>query len=114
MSDVYSSSSSFNFSNKLSLLEAEQHYYLKNDTQAIIKYENAIAMSKKHRFVHEEGLCEEKYGTFLLHRHQNDAANEHFHYAKSCYQKWGANVLVGRVDKVIGILAPLCVRSLPR
>lgn len=97
-----------NFSNKLELLRAEKFYYLGNRDCALLHYQNAINVSKKYRFIHEEGLAEEKYATYLLHLHRNDDAYEHFNNACNCYKKWGAAVLVQRVEKVIGLLIPLC------
>ena len=75
---------------------------------ALLHYQNTINLSKKYRFIHEEGLAEETYATYLLHLHRNDDAYEHFNNACNCYKKWGAAVLVQRVEKVIGLLTPLC------
>lgn len=97
-----------NFSNKLELLRAEKSYYLGNRDCALLHYQNAINVSKKYRFIHEEGLAEENYATYLLHLHRNGDAYEHFKNACNCYKKWGAAVLVQRVGKVIGLLTPLC------
>ena len=97
-----------NFSNKLELLRAEEFYYQGNRDFALLHYQNAINVSKRYRFIHEEGLAEEKFATYLLHLHRNDDAYEHFNNARSCYKKWGATVLVQRVEKVIGLLVPLC------
>ena len=100
--------SHWNFSNKLSLLEAE-YCFLKNDDEgAVAFYTASIKAAHEHRFVHEEGLAEEKLATYLLHKGEHEDAMHHFVNAKKCYDVWGAQALVKRVQKEIAILMPLC------
>jgi len=101
-------SSEWNFSNKLHLLEAE-YYFLREDTErAIVFYTASIKAARDHRFLHEEGLAEEKFATYLLHKNNHDDAMEHFLKSKKCYESWGAHALAQRVEKAIAILLPLC------
>jgi len=103
----WSKSSEWNFSNKLYLLEAE-YYFLREDTErAIACYKASISAAQDHRFVHEEGLAEEKFATYLLHKNNHDDAMEHFLKSKRCYEVWGAHALARRVEKAIAILLPL-------
>jgi len=103
-------SSEWNFSNKLYLLEAEFYFLSEDDERAMSCYNASIKSAREHRFVHEEGLAEEKTATYLLHKSQHDEALEHFVNAKKCYESWGAYTLVQRVDNAIAILLPLCTQ----
>merc|ERR1711933_311004 len=99
--EKWSQRSTWNFSNKLALLEAEYHYFKGCDQVALDSYEMSIVAARKHHFIHEEGLAEEKLATFLCRKNQPDDALSHFINAKNCYIKWGANLLVERIDKAI-------------
>lgn len=101
-------SSTWNFSNKLYLLEAEFYYLREDDERALVCYNASIRAAREHKFVHEEGLAEEKSATYLLHKGKHNEAMGHFMNAKRCYDVWGAHTLVERVDKAIAILMPLC------
>ena len=103
----WAKSCSWNFANKLSLLEAE-YLFLKNDERAYSCYKASIKQAREHRFNHEEGLAHEKLATYLLHKNRHDEALQHFQKAKKCYATWHATVLVQRVDKAIAVLSPLC------
>jgi len=100
-------SSEWNFSNKLYLLEAEFYFLREDDERARASYHASIKAAKEHRFVHEEGLAEEKAATYFLHKSRHDDAMKHYMNAKKCYEAWGANVLVHRIDKAMAILLPL-------
>lgn len=101
-------SSAWNFSNKLHLLEAEYFFLMEDDEKAMASYRASIQTAHEHRFVHEEGLAEEKIATYLLHKSKNDDAVRHFTNAKKCYKIWGAQTLVQRINKAIEILQPQC------
>mmetsp|Transcript_28890 Transcript_28890/g.52811 ORF Transcript_28890/g.52811 Transcript_28890/m.52811 type:complete len:90 (-) Transcript_28890:253-522(-) len=73
-------------------------------------YNASIKSAREHRFVHEEGLAEEKTATYLLHKSKHDEAMEHFGNAKKCYKSWGAHTLVQRVGNAMAILSPLCAQ----
>jgi len=98
----------WNFSNKLHLLEAEFYFLSEEDGRARACYQASIKAAREHRFIHEEGLAEEKLATYLLHKSQHDDALRHFINAKRCYDSWGACTLGRRVEKAIAILLPLC------
>ena len=101
-------SSAWNFSNKLLLLEAE-YYLLRGDGhRAVAAYEASIKAAREHRFVHEEGLAAEKLASFHASNGETDRAMSHLSGARACYEKWGAHMLVQRVDQAIAILVPLC------
>jgi len=108
----WAKSCSWNFANKLSLLQAE-YFFLKDDEQAYSCYKASIKQAREHRFNHEEGLAHEKLATYLLHKSNHDEALQHFQDAKKCYETWYAHVLVRRVEKAIAVLSPLCTATLP-
>ncbi|KAL7499306.1 hypothetical protein ACHAWT_009981 [Skeletonema menzelii] len=103
----WAKSCSWNFANKLSLLEAE-YFFLKDDERAYSCYKASIKQAREHKFNHEEGLAHEKLATYLLHKNRHDEALQHFQNAKKCYAIWHATFLVQRVDKAIAVLSPLC------
>ena len=89
-----------------------EYYYTKDDyDKAVASYTASIKAAQEHRFVHEEGLAEEKLATFLLSNCEHDEAMEHFLNAKKCYEIWGAHTLVDRIGDAIKILLPLCNKN---
>lgn len=100
-------SSDWNFANKLYLLEAEYFFLRGDDDNAMARYTASVKAAREHRFIHEEGLAEEKHATYCLHKGNHDDAMGHFLNAKKCYEEWGARALVHRIDEAIAILLPL-------
>lgn len=104
-------SSGWNFMNKLKLLEAEYAFLKEDDKNAMADYNASIKAARDHKFLHEEGLAQEKAATYLLHKSRHDQSLGYFINAKKCYESWGAYALVERVDKAIAILMPLCTAA---
>lgn len=104
----WANSSDWNFSNKLYLLEAEFYFLKEDDERALACYHASIKAAREHRFVHEEGLAEEKAALYLLHKNRHGDAMTHLINAKKCYEVWGAHAVVQCVDKAIAILTPVC------
>jgi len=104
-------SSEWNFSNKLFLLEAEYYFLNGDDERAVDSYHNSIKAAHEHRFIHEEGLAEEKLASYLLRKSRHDEAMTHYVNAKKCYDAWGAQSVVDRIDKIIALLLPLCTEQ---
>jgi len=102
------SCSGWNFSNKLYLLEAEKYFVEDEKERAVACFNASIKAAREHRFVHEEGLAEEKYATYLLSKSKYEEAMRAFMNAKRCYERWGAHILVMRMEKAVGLLLPLC------
>jgi len=82
--------SSWNFENKLALLEAESYFCRGKYNEAENKYEDAIKYSRIHRFVHEEAIAMELYSSFLKACGRVDEYSTLFAGAMDCYKKWGA------------------------
>lgn len=88
-----------NYTNKVILLEAELAV-VRNDMQkAKAHFEDAITLSKKHGFIHEEALACEREGLFFLKTESLDAAKISFRNAYHCYEKWGAIALSNALIK---------------
>lgn len=82
--------SSWNFDNKLFLLEAESYVCQGEYDKAEEKYQSAIESSHLHRFVHEEGLACELFGSFCKTRGKLSKHIELMARARDCYKKWEA------------------------
>ena len=104
--------SEWNFSNKLHLLVAEYHFLKGDEDRALASYHASIKAAREHRFKHEEGLAEEKAGTYCLHKRRHGDAIAHFKNAKKCYEEWGAHAVAQRIDEAIAILSPLCTKEM--
>lgn len=103
--------SDWNFANKLYLLEAEFYFLRNDDERAMVCYQASIRAAREHRFVHEEGLAEDKAGTYYLHKGEHDQAMRHFLNAKRCYNVWGAGILVQRMTRPLRFCYQ-CARTL--
>jgi len=97
-------SSDWNFSNKLYLLEAEFYFLKKEDERALVSYHASINAAREYKFIHEEGLAEEKIASYLLQKNRHYQGMKHLINAKKCYEVWGAHTLVQRVEKAIAII----------
>eukprot|EP00970_Alexandrium_tamarense_P007696 scaffold1468_cov206-Alexandrium_tamarense.AAC.15 len=104
----WANSSPWNFINKLNLLEAEYYFLKGNDTKAMASYRASIRAAREHKFLHEEGLANEKMATYLLRKDKHSSALRSFVNAKNCYEQWGADNLVKRIDKAIAMIQPSC------
>lgn len=90
--------STWNFENKLLLLEAERFFSIGKREDAKNKYQASIESGRVHRFIHEEGLAMELLGKFHTENGDFDDADEQISNARSCYEKWGAFALVDLLD----------------
>ena len=80
-----------NFMNKVQLLEAELASIC-GDPSALERYKEAISSSQKNGFIHEEAICCERTGMFLLELDITDTQNAYqfLLQAYKCYERWGA------------------------
>lgn len=82
--------SEWNFFHKRNLLEAEEHFCLKNYDKARLCYNVAISASKEHKFIHDEALACELAGHFSFEMGDMSAALEYFTRSNEMYHEWGA------------------------
>ena len=99
------SNSTWNFENKLFLLEAEYCFFMNDEKNALEGYAAAVKSARKHRFIHEEGLSNEKAAMFQIHLGNIEAAASHIFEAKRCYERWGAVALVKCMETALSRLA---------
>eukprot|EP00984_Skeletonema_dohrnii_P035066 scaffold34603_cov158-Skeletonema_dohrnii-CCMP3373.AAC.4 len=91
--------SDWNFTNKLRLLEAEQQSLTKCHCQSIALYDASIASAKKSGFIHEQGLACEKAGFYFMRVKNKEKALEYFQQARECYKEWGSSIKVDFIQK---------------
>jgi len=99
--------SSWNYAHKLLLLEAEC-LFLKGEEHehiAAAKYNESIALAKKHKFKNEEGLASQKAAMFHLEYNRKEEALSHLKHAKACYECWGATGLARQIKIAIESLS---------
>ncbi|KAL3805697.1 hypothetical protein HJC23_005941 [Cyclotella cryptica] len=82
--------STWNFENKLLLLQAELLFFTGDNEGAIEKYQASIVSAQSSHFVQEEGLAFELLGSLYLHCGDPDHAMLQMTSAYKCYKKWGA------------------------
>ena len=79
-----------NYENKVCFLQAELCAVNGDVNQAIAYYQEAVALSKKNKFVNEEGMANERAGMLLLSNGQCSNASEFLLKSHKCYYEWGA------------------------
>uniref|UniRef100_A0A7S2LX91 Uncharacterized protein n=1 Tax=Skeletonema marinoi TaxID=267567 RepID=A0A7S2LX91_9STRA len=84
------SASTWNFENKLYLLQAEEQFCSRNFETAETLYDAAILSSKMHKFVNEEALANELAGHFYLETGRRNKSVHYFSRAFDKYNEWGA------------------------
>ena len=80
--------SSWNFQNKLLLLQAEQCFYLEDFETAKSCYDSSILSAREHKFVHEEALAYELAGHFLLETGEGSSSYPYYLLAQTRYREW--------------------------
>mmetsp|Transcript_32764 Transcript_32764/g.60006 ORF Transcript_32764/g.60006 Transcript_32764/m.60006 type:complete len:400 (+) Transcript_32764:1475-2674(+) len=90
---------SWNFRNKVRLLEAELQSFEKRNDEAKESYAAAITSARCSRFVHEQGLACELAGQH--HKKNGDIlrASGFFEQAKQCYADWGSQTKVDSINQ---------------
>ncbi|KAL7437496.1 hypothetical protein ACHAXM_005669 [Skeletonema potamos] len=84
----YANCSSWNFKNKLLLLQAEQSFHLEDFESAKVYYDDAISHAQEYKFVHEEALACELAGYFLSERGDKNSSLFYFLRAQRKYHEW--------------------------
>ena len=92
----------WNFLNKALLLEAEKMYFMGDFERASKLYDEAIATSHSHKFIHEEAIASELAGHFYYERKGfQEEALGFFAHSVRCYEEWGAKAVASRVEKFV-------------
>ena len=100
----WSEHSSWNWEDKMVLLEAEKLYTMGKIDQAALLYEKAIRLAQDHKFMNDEAIAiaSELAGTFFCERGLDDRKAEAFLlHSVQCYKTWGALAVARRVETFI-------------
>mmetsp|Transcript_43738 Transcript_43738/g.91966 ORF Transcript_43738/g.91966 Transcript_43738/m.91966 type:complete len:1476 (+) Transcript_43738:19-4446(+) len=97
----YNDHSTWNFENKMLLLEAERMYTLDNFDQADSFYQQSILSAHKHKFIHEEAIASYLLGEFLHEQRLFKKSKSLLLHSIQCFEKWGAFAVARRVETII-------------
>ncbi|KAL7483538.1 hypothetical protein ACHAW6_009177 [Cyclotella cf. meneghiniana] len=89
--------SSWNFEQKLYLLEAEEQFCNGNFLGAQESYSSAVSSARSHKFINDEALAYELAGYFYLKVGMSVASMQHFARANAKYMEWGASLKVNKI-----------------
>jgi len=104
--------SKWNFENKLRLLQAELHYLNEELEQAVTAYTAAINSARQHKFIHEEALAFELYGTFLVETKELDRGYAQLEVSLQKYIEWGAFKKADDLRKFMKVVFPAELREI--
>ncbi|XXX78008.1 AAA family ATPase [Sorangium sp. So ce134] len=87
------------FSHKHALIQAEIARIEDRPLDAMRLYERAIVAAREGGFAHDEGVCAEVAARFYMGRGAATAGLGHLSVARACYARWGAALLVERLEQ---------------
>ena len=93
--------SSWNFENKLLLLQAEQSYLNGRYMIAELTYQSSITSASDHKFIGEEAMANELFGVYLIENKKAKKGIEQLQIAHSKYIQWGAFKKASAVKELI-------------
>ena len=93
--------SSWNWENKMLLLEAEMLYTTGEFDRAGPLFDSAMRSAREYKFIHEEAIASELAGTFCYERGLRQKSYACLLHSVACYDKWGANAVARRVEAII-------------
>jgi predicted ATPase len=99
-----------NFCNKHLLMEAEIAALNGKISLALTLYKRSVDKAKDEEFLHEEGIAYERWGMYQLHLGNTSGALISFVSARAAYEKWGAEIVVERLNQLIASIPPGEVR----
>jgi len=99
----WSECSSWNWENKLLLLEAEDMYTEGLFVLAESLYDSAIRSAHEHKFIHEEAIACELAGTFYHERGFHETSYPYFVHSIKSYNQWGAFAVARRVETFVKV-----------
>jgi hypothetical protein len=98
---LLSQHSSWNWENKMLLLEAEKMHTLGDFDSAASFYERSVRSAREHKFIHEEAIASELAGLFFLERGLREKSLHLFLHSIWSYKTWGALAVAKRVETFI-------------
>ena len=98
--------SSWNYKNKIHLLEAEILSAKGERDKSRLSFTAAISAARSSKLLHEEGLACELAALHCLKFGDIESATDLLKQAKVCYSKWGSQVKIDLVTrKLEGLLS---------
>ena len=90
--------SSWNWENKLLLLEAMEMHTLGNYDAARLLYISSIRSAREHKFIHEEAIASELAGDLYHERGSRLESYALYMHSIKCFSEWGALAVAKRVE----------------
>ena len=90
--------SSWNWENKVLLLEAMEMHRLGNFDAAKPLYTSSIQSAREHKFIHEEAIASELAGDYFFKRGRHPEAYALYMHSIKCFNEWGALAVAKRVE----------------
>jgi len=89
--------SSWNWQNKVVLLESMEMHAMGNLKEAWPVYISSIQSAREHKFIHEEAIASELTGEYLFEMGRHSEAYALYDHSIKCFEEWGAQAVVKRV-----------------
>lgn len=93
--------SSWNWENKVLLLEAMDKHTSGNYDAAEPLYSRSIRSAHQHKFIHEVAISSELLGDFFYERGDNEESYTLYMHSIKCFSEWGALALAKRVESSV-------------
>ena len=93
--------SSWNWENKLLLLEAMEMHTLGNYDAARLLYISSIRSAREHKFIHEEAIASELAGDLFYERGSHLESYALYMLSIKCFNEWGALAVAKRVESSV-------------
>ena len=90
--------SSWNWENKILLLEAMEMHTMGNLDTAGPLYTSSIRSARDHKFIHEEAVASELAGEYMYDQGNHSDAYVLFMHSIKCFKEWGADAVAKRVE----------------
>jgi len=97
--------SSWNYLNKIHLLEAEIFSATGKKDHAKVSFNAAISAARSSKFIHEQGLACELAALHCLKHGDNEDGSNLLEQALECYTKWGSQVKIDSITKQLEKIA---------
>jgi len=93
--------SSWNWQNKVLLLEAMEMHAMGSLDEAGPFYISSIRSAQEHKFIQEEAIASEMTGEYLFELGRHSEAYALYKHSIKCFNEWGANAVSSRVEEDI-------------
>ena len=93
--------STWNFENKILLLQAEQMYASGQFDQAKDFYTRSIQSARIHRFITEEAIASELAGDLFYEKNDLPKSLDLFKHSIRCFEEWGAFAVTRRIESSV-------------